>query len=76
VKSFTAHHQSRVAKQHLFVKNKKTAGERTPVPEKPSLSHFHYGNGTELGPPCQYVTSLDSSGSVKTEGLFVCLLLF
>jgi len=42
----------------LFVSNKKEEnfeGERAPAPEKPSLSHFHYGNGTELGPSGQLV---------------------
>jgi len=44
---------------------KKTEGEGAPAPEKPSLSHFHYGNTTELGAAGQFVTSLDSSRSVR-----------
>jgi len=55
-------------KQHLFVKKKKKKkpeGEGAPAPEKPSLSHFHHGNTTELGAAGQFVTSLDSSGSVR-----------
>jgi len=44
---------------------KKPEGEGAPAPEKPSLSHFHYGNTTELGAAGQFVTSLDSSGSVR-----------
>ena len=35
-------------------------GEGAPAPEKPSLSHIHYGNTTELGAAGQFVTSLDS----------------
>jgi len=62
--------------QQLFVKTKnkkeKPEGEGAP-PEKPSLSHFHYGNTTELGAAGQFVTSLDLSGSVRpacfTQGL-------
>jgi len=42
----------------------KPEGEGAPAPEKPSLFHFHYGNFTELGAAGQFVTSLDSSGSV------------
>jgi len=52
----------------MFVKKKrrkKPEGEGAPAPEKPSLSHFHYGNITELGAAGQFVTSLDSSGSVS-----------
>jgi len=45
---------------------KKPKGEGEPAPEKPSLSHFHYGNTTELGATGQFVTSLDSSGSVRS----------
>jgi len=61
-------------KQHLFVflsffvkkeKKKKPEGEGAPAPEKPSLSHFHYGNTTELGATGQFVTSLDSSARVR-----------
>jgi len=51
--------------QHLFVKKKKTEEEGAPAPEKPSFSHFHYGNTTELGAAGKFVTSLDSSGSVR-----------
>jgi len=48
----------------LFVKKKKENPEEegAPAPEKPSLSHFHYGNTTELGAAGQFVTSLDSAG--------------
>ena len=46
-------------------RKKKLEGEGAPAPEKPSLSHFHYGNTTELGAAGQFVTSLDSSGSVR-----------
>ena len=49
--------------------NKTPEGECAPVPEKPSLSHFHYGNCTEMGPAGQFMTSLDSSGSVGPAGL-------
>jgi len=55
-------------KQQLFVKKKRKEnpeGEDAPAPEKPSLSHFHYGNTTKLGAAGQFVTSLDSSGSVR-----------
>jgi len=45
-------------------KKKNPEGEGAPVPEKPSLFHFHYGNTTELDTVVQFVTSLDSSGSV------------
>jgi len=48
VKPSTAHYPE----QHLFLtkrKKKKTEGEGAPAPEKPSLSHFHYGNTTGLG---------------------------
>jgi len=46
-------------------KKGKPEGAGAPAPEKPSLCHFHYGNPTELGAAGQFVTSLDSSGSVK-----------
>jgi hypothetical protein len=46
-------------------KKKKPEGEGAPAPEKPSLSHFHHGNTTELGATGQFVTSLDSSGSLR-----------
>ena len=46
-------------------KSKKTEGEGAPASEKPSLSHFQYGNTTELGADGQFVTTLDSSGSVR-----------
>jgi len=46
-------------------KQKKTEGEGAPAPEKPSLSHSDYGNTTGLGAAGQFVTSLDSSGSVR-----------
>ena len=46
-------------------KKEKPEGEDAPAPEKPSLSHFHYGNTTKLGAAGQFVTSLDSSGSVR-----------
>ena len=46
-------------------KKEKPEGEGAPAPEKPSLSHFHHGNTTELGATGQFVTSLDSSGSVR-----------
>jgi hypothetical protein len=52
----------------MFVKKKREKtpeGEGAPAPEKPSLSHFHYGNTTELGAAGQFVTSSDSSGSVS-----------
>ena len=65
VKPSTTHYP----KQYLFVKKKeegkKPEGQGAPAPEKPSLSHFHYGNTTELGAADQFVTSLDSSGSVR-----------
>jgi len=45
----------------MFVKKKKSRkipeGEGAPAPEKPSLSHFQYGNTTELGAADQFVTS-------------------
>ena len=46
-------------------KKGKPQGEGAPAPEKPSFPHFHYGNPTELGATGQFVTSLDSSWSVK-----------
>ena len=51
----------------IVCKNKKFIGEGAPAPEKPSLSHFHYGNSTELVPAAagQFITSSDSSGSVR-----------
>jgi len=50
----------------LFVlKKKKPEGEGAPAPEKQSLSYSHYGNTTRLGAAGQFVTSLDSSGSVR-----------
>jgi len=52
----------------MFVKKrkeKKPGGEGAPAPEKTSLSHFHYGNTTELSAAGQFVRSLDSSGSVR-----------
>jgi hypothetical protein len=50
---------------HVCLKKGKTEGEGAPAPENPSLSHFHYGNTTELGAADQFKTSLDSSGSVR-----------
>jgi len=47
------------------INEKKTEGEGALAPEKPSLSHFHYGNTTGLSTSGQFVTSLDSSGSVR-----------
>jgi len=64
VKTSTAHYP----KQHLFVtkkKKKKPEGEGAPAPEKPSLSHSHFRNTTGLGAAGQFVTSLDSSLSVR-----------
>ena len=49
----------------LVCLKKKEKGEGTLAPEKPSLAHFHYGNTTELGAAGKFVTSLDSSGSVR-----------
>jgi hypothetical protein len=49
----------------LKKKEKKPGGESAPAPEKPSLSHFHYGNATELGAAGHFVKSLDSSGSAS-----------
>ena len=57
-----------LSKQHVFALKKKTEGESAPAPEKPSLSHFQYGNSTKLGPAGQCVTILDSSGSVRPAG--------
>jgi hypothetical protein len=37
-------------------RKKKLEGEGAPAPEKPSLSHFHYGNTTELGSAGHFVT--------------------
>ena len=72
----------RHSKQHLFVKNKKQKPEGEEV-EDPltGLSHFQYGNGTEqadesvdlvsnqnhMGPPGQFLTSLDSCGSIAPD---------
>jgi len=50
-------------------KLKKPEQEGAPAPEKTSLSHSHYGNTTGLGAASQFVTSLDSSGSVRSAGL-------
>jgi len=62
-------------KATLVCTKRKSEGEGAPAPEKPSLSHFHYGNTTELGAAGQLVTSLDSSGSVRpacfTPGLLI-----
>ena len=51
----------------MFVKKKgpKPEGKGTPAREKPRLSPFHLGNTNELGADGQFVTSLDSSGSVR-----------
>jgi len=66
VKPFPA----RYPKQYLIVKKKeKPEGEDALAPEKPSPSHFHYGNTTELGAAGQFVKSFDSSGSVRPAGL-------
>jgi len=46
-------------------RRKKPEGEGARAPEKPSLSHSHYGNTTGLGAAGQFVTSLDTSGSVR-----------
>jgi len=51
----------------LTVKKKKPEREGAPALENPSLSHLHYGNATELGASGQFVTSLDSSRSVRPE---------
>jgi len=51
----------------MFVKKKekKLEGEGAPAQKKPSPSHFHYGNIPELlGAADQFVTRLESSGSV------------
>jgi len=64
VKPSTAH----CPKQHLIVKDRKgekKEGEGAPAPETPSLANSHYGNTTELGAAGQFVTSLDSPGSVR-----------
>jgi len=64
VKPSTAHYP----KQHMFVKKgrrKKPEGEGAPAPKKTTLSPFDYGNTTELGAVELFVTSLDSSVSVK-----------
>jgi len=45
-------------------KKKTPEEEGAPAPEKLRLSHFHYGNTTELGAAGKFVTSLNSSGSV------------
>jgi len=45
-------------------RRKKPEGEGAPAPVKPNFSHFYYGNTIELGAAGQFVTSLDSSGSV------------
>jgi len=50
-------------------KKEKPEGEGAPEPEKPSRSYFHYGNTIELSATGQFVTSLDSSGSVRPAGL-------
>jgi len=54
-------------KEHLFVKSKekKPRRRRHTCTRAPSLSYFHYGNTTELIAAGQFVTSLDSSGSVS-----------
>ena len=73
---------------HFCLKKKKKNPKENPCTrevEDPltGLSHFHYGNDTELaeapvdlaseqnhiGPPGQYLTSLDSSGSVRPVSL-------
>jgi len=48
-------------------KEKKTPKEKAHLHQRNQVfpvSHFHYGNTTELGAAGQFVTSLDSSGSV------------
>jgi len=47
-------------KATLVCKEIKTEEEGAPAPKKPSLSHFHYRNTTELGAAGQFVTSLYS----------------
>jgi len=51
-------------KATLVCKNQ-TAQTRRTCTIAPSLSYFHFGNSTELIAACQFVTSLDSSGSVS-----------
>jgi len=78
MKSSTVHYP----KQHMLFYKKIRRGRRTCTREVEDpltgLSHFHYGNDTDLadepvdpaseynfmGPPGQFFTSLDSSGSV------------
>jgi len=61
----TLHHPLPKATLVCKKKEKKPEGDGAPAQEKPSFSHFHYGNSTELGAAGQFVTSLDSSGSVR-----------
>jgi len=44
----TLHHPQ--PKATLVCKKKNPKGEDAPAPEKPSLSHFHYGNTTDFDP--------------------------
>ena len=74
MKSSTTHYP----KQHMFVKKRrrtKPEGQGAPAPEQPSLCHFRYGNTTELGAADQFVTSLDSSGSVRPACFKLSLLI-
>jgi len=59
----TLHHP--LPKTTLVCKKRKKEKEGAPAPEKQSLSYFHYGNTIGLGTAGQFVTSLDSSGSVR-----------
>jgi len=54
-------------KATLVCKKKKNQRRRRTCPKAPSLSHSHYGNITELIAADQFVTSLDSSGSVSLQ---------
>jgi len=69
VKSSTAHYQSNATLVCLKKKKKNPEGESVPAPEKQSFPHFHHGNSTELGPAGQFLTRVDSSGSVGPVGL-------
>ena len=65
MKPSTTHYAKEIFFVKIKIKKENPIAECTPAPEKPSLSHFHYGNTTELGATGQFVTSLDSSGSVR-----------
>jgi len=72
VKSF--HYQSK-ATLGFSNKTKKPEGGNARALEKQSRSNFHYADSNELDPAGQFLTSLDSSGTVCVLLCFIKLIL-